>query len=177
MRIYQFVLALVLAIYIGFSRLHHLRFLEREPMLTGILKVLRFAAACTCSRSGRLCIWESTRQRLEVQRRMRQRVGQPPASNCSGNLGYLHHGAHRVRQPERATTPRTQARKATANLNVSGEDAGSTSAANCATAIAPQVRRWPGIWKACFEALPPPFRQPQALFESVIIYTDRSRPR
>ena len=41
MRMYQFVLAMVLAVYVGFSRLHHLRFLKREPMLTGILKVLQ----------------------------------------------------------------------------------------------------------------------------------------
>src|SRR3989440_2127546 len=41
MSMYQFVLAMVLALYVGFSRLHHLRFLEREPMLVGILKVLR----------------------------------------------------------------------------------------------------------------------------------------
>ena len=34
---YQFILAMVLACYVGFSRLHHLRFLQREPMLTGIL--------------------------------------------------------------------------------------------------------------------------------------------
>ncbi len=38
---YRFVLAMVLACYVGFSRLHHLRFLQREPMLTGILGVLR----------------------------------------------------------------------------------------------------------------------------------------
>ena len=48
----QFVLAMVLAVYVGFSRLHHLRFLEREPMLTGILKVLRlppqFLVRCAC---------------------------------------------------------------------------------------------------------------------------------
>jgi hypothetical protein len=36
MPVYRFVLAMVLALYVGFSRLHHLRFLEREPMLTGI---------------------------------------------------------------------------------------------------------------------------------------------
>jgi hypothetical protein len=41
MPVYRFVLAMVLALYVGFSRLNHLRFLEREPMLTGILKVLR----------------------------------------------------------------------------------------------------------------------------------------
>ena len=31
MPMYQFVLAMVLAVYVGFSPLHHLRFLEREP--------------------------------------------------------------------------------------------------------------------------------------------------
>ena len=35
--LYQFVLATVLALYVGFSRLHHLRFLQREPMLVGRL--------------------------------------------------------------------------------------------------------------------------------------------
>src|SRR3984893_8917746 len=39
MSMYQFVLGMVLSVYVGFSRLHHLRFLEREPMVTGILKV------------------------------------------------------------------------------------------------------------------------------------------
>ena len=31
MSMYQFVLSMILAIYVGFSRLHHLRFLQREP--------------------------------------------------------------------------------------------------------------------------------------------------
>src|SRR2546426_3351365 len=47
MPMYQFVLAMVLAVYVGFSRLHHLRFLQREPMLMGILKVLRLPPQCT----------------------------------------------------------------------------------------------------------------------------------
>jgi hypothetical protein len=47
MPVYRIVLALVLALYVGFSRLHHLRFLQREPMLTGILKVLRLPPQCT----------------------------------------------------------------------------------------------------------------------------------
>lgn len=45
MPMYQFVLAMVLALYVGFSRLHHLQFLAREPMLMGILK------CCGCRRS------------------------------------------------------------------------------------------------------------------------------
>ena len=39
MSLYQFVLAIVLSLYVGFSRLYHLRFLQREPMLVGILQV------------------------------------------------------------------------------------------------------------------------------------------
>src|SRR5216683_949206 len=44
---YQFVLSMVLALYVGFSRLHHLRFLARDPMLVGILKVLELPPQCT----------------------------------------------------------------------------------------------------------------------------------
>src|SRR5215831_9793238 len=35
----RFLVAMILALYVGFARLNHLRFLEREPMLTGILGV------------------------------------------------------------------------------------------------------------------------------------------
>jgi len=74
MPIYQFVLAIVLAIYVGFSRLHHLRFLTREPMLTGILKVLRLPPQCTFWRFLASLHLGVARQLLEVQRRMRERV-------------------------------------------------------------------------------------------------------
>ena len=71
---YHFVLAMVLAVYVGFSRLHHLRFLEREPMLTGILKVLRLPPQCTFWRFLASLHLGVARQLLEVQRRMRERV-------------------------------------------------------------------------------------------------------
>ena len=71
---YQFVLAMVLALYVGFSRLSHLRFVEREPMLVGILKVLRLPPQCTFWRFLASLHLEIARQLLEVQRRMRQRV-------------------------------------------------------------------------------------------------------
>jgi len=74
MSLYQFVLAMVLALYVGFSRLHHLRFLQREPMLVGILKVLRLPPQCTFWRFLASLHLEIARQLLEVQRRMRQRV-------------------------------------------------------------------------------------------------------
>src|SRR5437667_2700101 len=74
MSMYQFVLAMVLALYVGFSRLHHLRFLEREPMLVGILRVLRLPPQCTFWRFLASLHLEIARQLLDVQRRMRQRV-------------------------------------------------------------------------------------------------------
>ena len=74
MSLYQFVLAMVLALYVGFSRLNHLRFLEREPMLVGILKVWRLPPQCTFWRFLASLHLEIARQLLEVQRCMRQRV-------------------------------------------------------------------------------------------------------
>lgn len=74
MPMYQFVLAMVLAVYVGFSRLHHLRFLAREPMLTGLLKVLRLPPQCTFWRFLASLHLGVARQLLEVQRRMRERV-------------------------------------------------------------------------------------------------------
>jgi hypothetical protein len=74
MPMYQFVLAMVLAGYVGFSRLHHLRFVAREPMLTGILKVFRLPPQCTFWRFLASLHLGIARQLLEVQRRMRQRV-------------------------------------------------------------------------------------------------------
>ena len=74
MPMYPFVLAMVLAVYVGFSRLHHLRFLEREPMLTGILKIARLPVQSTFWRFLASLHLGVAGQLLEVQRRMRERV-------------------------------------------------------------------------------------------------------
>jgi hypothetical protein len=74
MSLYQFVLAMVLALYVGFSRLHHLRFLQREPMVVGILRVWRLPPQCTFWRFLASLHLQIAQQLLEVQRRMRQRV-------------------------------------------------------------------------------------------------------
>ena len=76
MSMYQFVLGMVLAVYVGFSRLHHLRFLEREPMLTGILQVLRLPPQCT--------FWGSWRHSTAAWRRNCWRYSGACASE-SGN--------------------------------------------------------------------------------------------
>src|SRR6516164_11337108 len=73
---YQFVLAMVLALYVGFSRLNHLRFVEREPMLVGILKVLRLPPQCTFWRFLASLHLSVAGQIQRVQRTMRQRVWQ-----------------------------------------------------------------------------------------------------
>jgi hypothetical protein len=74
MSLYQFVLGIVLAVYVGFSRLHHLRFVEREPLLTGILEVLRLPPQCTFWRFLASLHLGIARQLLQVQRGMRERV-------------------------------------------------------------------------------------------------------
>ena len=84
MPMYQFVLAMVLACYVGFSRLFHLRFLKREPMLTGILGVLRLPPQSTFWRFLASLHLGVARQLLQVQRRMRERVWQ------AANVQWVH---------------------------------------------------------------------------------------
>jgi hypothetical protein len=74
MTMYRFVLAMVLACYVGFSRLYHLRFVEREPMLTGILQLVKLPPQSTFWRFLASLHLGAARQLLEVQRRVRQRV-------------------------------------------------------------------------------------------------------
>jgi hypothetical protein len=74
MAAYQFVLAMVLAAYVGFSRLSHLRFVQRDPIVTGILKVLRLPPQCTFWRFLASLHLSVAGQLLKVQRVMRQRV-------------------------------------------------------------------------------------------------------
>src|SRR5437868_12754438 len=74
MPMYQFVLAMVLALYVGFARLNHLRFLEREPMLMGILKVLQLPPQSTFWRFLASLHLSVAGQILKIQRVMPQRV-------------------------------------------------------------------------------------------------------
>jgi Transposase DDE domain group 1 len=71
---FQFVLAMILALYVGFSRLNHLQFLAREPMLTGILEVQELPVQSTFWRFLASLHLVVARQLLEVGRQMRQRV-------------------------------------------------------------------------------------------------------
>jgi len=71
---FRFVLAMMVALYVGFSRLHHLQFLQREPMLTGILEVEKLPVQSTFWRFLASLHLTVARQLLEVSRHMRQRV-------------------------------------------------------------------------------------------------------
>ena len=73
---FRFVLAMVLALYVGFSRLNHVRFLQREPMLTGIVQVVRLPPQCTFWRFLAALHLSVAGQIQRVQRTMRQRVWQ-----------------------------------------------------------------------------------------------------
>ena len=84
MSIYQFLLGMVLAIYVGFSRLNHLRFVAQDPMLTGVLQVgqlppqstfWRFLASLALPVAKQLMVlqrvlrhgvWEAANVRLET---------------------------------------------------------------------------------------------------------------
>jgi hypothetical protein len=74
MAIYQFLLGMVLALYVGFSRLNHLRFVAHDAMLTGILKVAELPPQCTFWRFLASLHLGVGRQLLVVQQRMRERV-------------------------------------------------------------------------------------------------------
>jgi hypothetical protein len=74
MPVFQFILGMILACYVGFSRLHHLRFLKREPMLTGILQVAQLPPQCTFWRFLASLHLGIARQLLAAHWRMRERV-------------------------------------------------------------------------------------------------------
>ena len=71
---FKFVLGKILACYLGFSRLHNLRFLKREPMPTGILRVAELPPQSTLWRFLASLHLGVARQLLTVQWRMRERV-------------------------------------------------------------------------------------------------------
>ncbi len=71
---YQFVLALVLGLYVGFARLNQLRFIARDPILTGILQVTRLPPQSTLWRFLASLHLNVAKQILSIQRQLRVRV-------------------------------------------------------------------------------------------------------
>ena len=74
MDLYRFVLGIVLGLYIGFPRLHQLRFIARDPILTGILRVTKLPVQSTFWRFVNALHCNVARQILTIMGTMRQRV-------------------------------------------------------------------------------------------------------
>jgi hypothetical protein len=74
MDLYRFVLGIVLGLYIGFPRLNQLRFIARDPILTGILKVGKLPVQSTFWRFVNALHRNVARQILNITRTMRERV-------------------------------------------------------------------------------------------------------
>ncbi len=74
MELYRFVLGIVLGLYIGFPRLNQLRFVARDPILTGILKVGKLPVQSTFWRFLAALHLNVARQLLAVMRTLRERV-------------------------------------------------------------------------------------------------------
>jgi hypothetical protein len=74
MDLYRFLLGIVLGLYIGFPRLNQLRFIARDPILTGILKVTKLPVQSTFWRLVNALHRNVARQMLTVMRTMRERV-------------------------------------------------------------------------------------------------------
>ena len=74
MDLYRFVLGIVLGLYIGFPRLNQLRFIARDPILTGILKVAKLPVQSTFWRFVNALHLNVARQLLTIMRTMRERV-------------------------------------------------------------------------------------------------------
>jgi len=74
MDLYRFVLGIVLGLYIGFPRLNQLRFIARDPILTGILKVTKLPVQSTFWRFVNALHLNVARQVLAIMRIMRERV-------------------------------------------------------------------------------------------------------
>jgi hypothetical protein len=74
MDLYRFVLGIVLGLYIGFPRLNQLRFIARDPILTGILKVTKLPVQSTFWRFVNALHLNVARQMLTIMRIMRERV-------------------------------------------------------------------------------------------------------
>jgi len=70
----QFILAIVLGMYIGFARLSQLRFVARDPMLTGILQVPQVPPQSTLWRFLDSLHRPVARQIVTIQAIMRNRV-------------------------------------------------------------------------------------------------------
>jgi len=161
---YQFLLAMVLGLYIGFSRLNQLRFIARDPILTGVLKIVQLPPQSTLWRFLAALHGSVAQQLLSVQNQMRRRVWE--AANVKLNSVTLdtdttvhtlygkQMGARKSYNPKNKGKKSSRARKATSrSLRLWLRRANSWQA-SCAMATGRRVNRSPAICKAPFSRCP-----------------------
>src|SRR5467141_1844904 len=145
MTIYQFLLGMVLAMYVGFSRLNHLRFVAQDPMLTGILQVGKLPPQCTFWRFLTSLPVTVAQQLLKLQRLLRERVWEaanvqlPSITLDTDTTVHTLYGRQMGRA--RTTTRRIKERRATSRFLPLSPRPGNISAGSCATEIGPRARR------------------------------------
>jgi hypothetical protein len=71
---YQFILAIVMGIYLGFTRLNQLRYIAGDPLVAGILRVVHLPPQCTLWRFLNSLHSGIARQIQSTQRQMREAV-------------------------------------------------------------------------------------------------------
>jgi len=74
MSMYQFIITIVLGMYVGFTRLNQLRYIARDALLVGIVKVTHLPPQCTLWRFLNSLHVGVTRQIQSIQQQMRERV-------------------------------------------------------------------------------------------------------
>jgi hypothetical protein len=74
MSTYQFLMAIVVGIYVGFPRLNQLRYIARDPLFAGILKISQLPPQCTLWRFLNSLHSGIARQIQSIQRRLREAV-------------------------------------------------------------------------------------------------------
>jgi hypothetical protein len=74
MSMYQFIMAIVMGIYVGFSRLNQLRYIARDPLLSGIVKTPHLPPQSTLWRFLNSLHVGIAQQILSIQQQMREAV-------------------------------------------------------------------------------------------------------
>jgi len=164
MSAYQFVLAVVLGRYLGIARLHQLRFVARDPILTGILKVRHVPPQPTLWRFLDSLQGAVARQILSVQTTLRERVwaaGHVRLTTVTLDCPrYRHDGAHgpwaEDGNAHRVTTRSTRGRRAISRSSRSWPRRGSTCGASCTTGTGRTASRLRRISRTSSKRCRPP---------------------
>ena len=116
MSLYQFVLALVLGLYVGFARLNQLRFIARDPILTGYKWDAAAAAIHAVALSGLAASQRGAADPVDAAPTARTSLGGGQRAVDHGDAGHrttVHTLYGQGWAGARATTPRTRASAAT----------------------------------------------------------------